>query len=732
MADINNPTDPEATTPDTPDTPSFDQIDWAKGGHSKFAGVDEQLRLDAFESQFRDAYDQHAEQHGLDTDPDSPQQQYDYRSAFLNGDLKPDGTGHLPSQYKMEGHKDLILPAGEVYPKEVIDSGFLELDTVDGMGPAQRVPINPDTPFDTRTSRPAMKDGIDRNRELQPYLNAEARGLRMPNARVRGALQERFYADNPDMATELRTSAKNRQMRKFYEKNGYIWDPELEENRFGRDLEPIDPQSEMGPLSPEQELERTADFDKRDIHRPQAYFDTNHQESVGVGESIKEALISLGDPMSNSDARIADRHMARLQGSTQNFIATLEKNVKSDKGRNILKQFEEVGQHKDLAYKSGFSLEGAYVAAGLGALNWTNTMQALVQLPGIIASFGIKKGAEWLGDEETAAIADSALQVMIDDVAARSARFSEESANIYAASDSDFFIDIVSLLTEIGMDLISMGATAGTRILGGKAATQFALKQFGEVGKKGTKAIDQLMFTAQKGGPSGTIAKWAIQRRLRRSKHGLADFMDVTTDEGASLFRAAMGAGEISKKGGIVQTPYDWLANQLSKPRAGYNPFVSRMFGNATANSLVAADERARANGESLSWKDIGWSLMDGTNMAVATWMLHATGTIPKKFGIERGKGLFDGIPKSLRQAVTTSTLRSAKYGVQGGLGFLAYEAMIDGWHFATTEADGRRSLIDKFEIIELFNKAARLSGKAAAADVEEYGDQKIHGSRRV
>ena len=60
------------------------------------------------EAAFQQWYQQMAAQYGLSPDPDDPQQFYDYRSAFKAG-AKPDETGHWPSDFKKEGHPNLVV-----------------------------------------------------------------------------------------------------------------------------------------------------------------------------------------------------------------------------------------------------------------------------------------------------------------------------------------------------------------------------------------------------------------------------------------------------------------------------------------------------------------------------------------------------------------------------------------------------------------------------------------------
>jgi hypothetical protein len=65
------------------------------------AGTDEEAR-------FRSWYGEHAKRLGLDADPDSPLHYYDYRAAFHAG-AAPDASGHWPSEFKREGHPNLIV-----------------------------------------------------------------------------------------------------------------------------------------------------------------------------------------------------------------------------------------------------------------------------------------------------------------------------------------------------------------------------------------------------------------------------------------------------------------------------------------------------------------------------------------------------------------------------------------------------------------------------------------------
>jgi len=60
------------------------------------------------EIDFRLWYLKHAIKHDLDSDPDSPEHHYDYRSAHRAGD-EPDEGGHWPSRWKKDTHPNLVV-----------------------------------------------------------------------------------------------------------------------------------------------------------------------------------------------------------------------------------------------------------------------------------------------------------------------------------------------------------------------------------------------------------------------------------------------------------------------------------------------------------------------------------------------------------------------------------------------------------------------------------------------
>src|SRR3990167_7622573 len=71
------------------------------GGRSATSAPDD-------EPAFRRWYADMADQHDLNPDPDSTEQFYDYRAAF-RADATPDASGHWPSDFKREGHPNLVV-----------------------------------------------------------------------------------------------------------------------------------------------------------------------------------------------------------------------------------------------------------------------------------------------------------------------------------------------------------------------------------------------------------------------------------------------------------------------------------------------------------------------------------------------------------------------------------------------------------------------------------------------
>jgi hypothetical protein len=57
---------------------------------------------------FRQWYQRMAQQYGLSSNPDAPDQFYDYRAAFRAG-AKPDASGHWPSAFKKAGHPNEVV-----------------------------------------------------------------------------------------------------------------------------------------------------------------------------------------------------------------------------------------------------------------------------------------------------------------------------------------------------------------------------------------------------------------------------------------------------------------------------------------------------------------------------------------------------------------------------------------------------------------------------------------------
>jgi len=101
------------------------------------------------EAAFQQWYSAVAGKQGLNPNPDDPQHFYDYRAAYAAG-ASPDATGHWPSQFKMEGHPNLIVngvntKTGETISQEATISGAPNLDsgsaiTIQNPSPQQQAP----------------------------------------------------------------------------------------------------------------------------------------------------------------------------------------------------------------------------------------------------------------------------------------------------------------------------------------------------------------------------------------------------------------------------------------------------------------------------------------------------------------------------------------------------------------------------------------------------------------
>lgn len=89
------------------------------------------------EAAFQQWYSGMATKQGLDPNPDNPMHQYDYRAAYAAG-AAPDATGHWPSEYKMEGHPNLIVngvntKTGQPVIHEATVSGAPNVDSGSGI-----------------------------------------------------------------------------------------------------------------------------------------------------------------------------------------------------------------------------------------------------------------------------------------------------------------------------------------------------------------------------------------------------------------------------------------------------------------------------------------------------------------------------------------------------------------------------------------------------------------------
>ena len=74
------------------------------------------------EDEFRKWYAERAKKWGLSPDPDDPKHFYDYRAAFENGAEPDPKDGHWPSEYKLEGHPNLIVDGKDTRTGEPVSN----------------------------------------------------------------------------------------------------------------------------------------------------------------------------------------------------------------------------------------------------------------------------------------------------------------------------------------------------------------------------------------------------------------------------------------------------------------------------------------------------------------------------------------------------------------------------------------------------------------------------------
>jgi hypothetical protein len=122
------------------------------------------------EDKFKQWYADMATKQGLNPNPDDPAQQYDYRAAFASG-ASPDQSGHWPSQFKMQGHPNLVVggvdtrtgqaPTGAAGPSNYI--------------PPSPVATSPEAIVEAGKATAAYKKGPKRRplpEALQPYFRS--------------------------------------------------------------------------------------------------------------------------------------------------------------------------------------------------------------------------------------------------------------------------------------------------------------------------------------------------------------------------------------------------------------------------------------------------------------------------------------------------------------------------------------------------------------------------------
>lgn len=65
------------------------------------------------EEEFMDKYRSWAKRNKISQDPDEKEHFYDYRAAFKADPKVFETDGHLPSEFKLEGHPRMVLPSEE-------------------------------------------------------------------------------------------------------------------------------------------------------------------------------------------------------------------------------------------------------------------------------------------------------------------------------------------------------------------------------------------------------------------------------------------------------------------------------------------------------------------------------------------------------------------------------------------------------------------------------------------
>jgi len=95
------------------------------------------------EQDFQNWYRSKAEPWKLNPDPDAPDQQYDYRAAYLAGD-EPDDTGHWPSKHKFADHPNRYVDGQDTITGELVggDEPDALTGSLTGTEPSTRYPVS--------------------------------------------------------------------------------------------------------------------------------------------------------------------------------------------------------------------------------------------------------------------------------------------------------------------------------------------------------------------------------------------------------------------------------------------------------------------------------------------------------------------------------------------------------------------------------------------------------------
>lgn len=141
---------------------------------------------------FQTWYGQWSKKLGLNPDPDDPQHFYDYRAAYKAG-VKPDASGHWPSQFKKEGHPNLYVKGVDTR------TGLLQWNRPDEPGLEQpSIFLDPTTYIGGLGGVARRMIGRGVGRAIQPSLSTASKidNLRRAARDIQARYSEKPMAEN--------------------------------------------------------------------------------------------------------------------------------------------------------------------------------------------------------------------------------------------------------------------------------------------------------------------------------------------------------------------------------------------------------------------------------------------------------------------------------------------------------------------------------------------------------